>query len=148
LGGSSAAADGNGQNQTVWCSVMMLSCVPMVLSSVYKESALRGEDIDVVYLNGWVAVFQFAIGLPLLWPSALASNLPLADLAPNLVDGFWCFMGKHRARSKYTLKECGSECLCIFSSEALICFCIWGSHFFQFFFFIFHFHFLLRSTQA
>jgi drug/metabolite transporter (DMT)-like permease len=103
LGGSSAAADGNGQNQTVWCSVMMLSCVPMVLSSVYKESALRGEDIDVVYLNGWVAVFQFAIGLPLLWPSALASNLPLADLAPNLVDGFWCFMGKRRrarARSK------------------------------------------------
>lgn len=82
---------------------MMLSCVPMVLSSVYKESALRGEDIDVVYLNGWVAVFQFAIGLPLLWPSALASNLPLADLAPNLVDGFWCFMGKRRrarARSK------------------------------------------------
>lgn len=66
----------------------------MVLSSVYKESALRGEDIDVVYLNGWIAVFQFLIGLPLLWPSALASNLPIDDLIPNLIDGFWCFLGE------------------------------------------------------
>ena len=51
-------------------------------------------DIDVVYLNGWVAVFQFLIGLPLLYPSALASGLPMADLVPNIIDGFWCFMGK------------------------------------------------------
>jgi hypothetical protein len=93
-GGSAAAEDGATHNQTLWCCGMMLSCVPMVLSSVYKESALRGEDIDVVYLNGWIAVFQFLIGLPLLWPSALASNLPLDDLMPNLVDGFWCFLGK------------------------------------------------------
>ena len=42
----------------VWVVVMLVSCVPMTLSSVYKEKALGETEIDVVYLNGWVALFQ------------------------------------------------------------------------------------------
>jgi hypothetical protein len=41
----------------------------MTLSSVYKEKALGETEIDVVYLNGWVAIYQFIIGIALGIPS-------------------------------------------------------------------------------
>ena len=48
----------------VWAIVMMLSTVPMTLSSVYKEIALGETELDPIFLNGWIAVFQmlFSIG--------------------------------------------------------------------------------------
>ena len=42
----------------VWAIVVMLSTVPMALSSVYKEIALGEREVDPMYLNGWVAIFQ------------------------------------------------------------------------------------------
>jgi hypothetical protein len=33
--------------------------------------------MDVIYLNGWIAVFQFATTLPLSIPSFLAMGRPL-----------------------------------------------------------------------
>lgn len=56
----------------------VLSCIPMCLSSVYKEKALGDDDIDVIYLNGWVAVFQFLAGLVFAAPSAYAMGLPVS----------------------------------------------------------------------
>lgn len=50
----------------------------MCLSSVYKEKALGDDDIDVIYLNGWVAVFQFLAGLVFAVPLAYAMGLPVA----------------------------------------------------------------------
>lgn len=47
----------------------------------------------MVYLNGWVAWFQFLLCFPLLYPSAMAISLPLDQLGPNLVDGLYCFLG-------------------------------------------------------
>lgn len=41
----------------VWSCVMILSCVPMTLSSIYKELALS-EDLDPILMNGWIAIFQ------------------------------------------------------------------------------------------
>ena len=38
--------------------VTVAACVPMCLSSVYKEKALGEQDVGVIFLNGWVAVFQ------------------------------------------------------------------------------------------
>jgi len=76
-----------------WCFMMILSCVPMTLSSVYKEKALGEQDIDVVYLNGWVAVFQFMVAVLLFWPSAIASQLSLSELPNNLLDGWKCYTG-------------------------------------------------------
>ena len=53
----------------------VLSCIPMCLSSVYKEKALGDDDMDVVYLNGWVAVFQFMASLLFAVSSPSSSSL-------------------------------------------------------------------------
>lgn len=56
----------------------VLSCIPMCLSSVYKEKALGDDDMDVIYLNGWVAVFGFMSSLVFAAPSAYAMGLPVS----------------------------------------------------------------------
>lgn len=56
-------------SQLVWVFAIIISNVPSVYSSVYKEKALGEVDIDVVYLNGWVAVFQCLLAVPLCIPS-------------------------------------------------------------------------------
>ena len=58
----------------IWASVMVLSCVPMTLSSIYKERALGDTELDPVFLNGWIAVFQFLFSIPLAIPAALAGQ--------------------------------------------------------------------------
>ena len=49
----------------------------LCVCSVYKEKALGDVDIDPVYMNGWVAVYQFLFSIPLLIPSAIASNVSI-----------------------------------------------------------------------
>lgn len=77
----------------LWSVIMILSMVPQCLSSVYKEKALGEVEIDVVYLNGWVALFQFLVSIPLLLPSAPASNLSITDIPSNLWGGTKCYVG-------------------------------------------------------
>jgi drug/metabolite transporter (DMT)-like permease len=77
----------------VFCFVLILSCVPMCLSSVYKEKALGDTELDAIYLNGWVAWYQFLASFPLLLPSAPASNLSVNDIPKNLWDGARCYVG-------------------------------------------------------
>lgn len=96
----SASADGamaggaqEDENQLLWIFILIVSCVPMCLSSVYKEKALGEMDIDVVYLNGWVAIYQFLIALPLCIPSSQVINMPVAAILPNLWGGMLCWMG-------------------------------------------------------
>lgn len=79
--------------QLVWIFILVISCVPMCLSSVYKEKALGETEIDVVYLNGWVAVFQFLFAIPLCIPSALVINMPITEIIPNMKGGALCWMG-------------------------------------------------------
>ena len=50
-------------------------------------------EIDVVYLNGWVAVFQSLFAIPLLFPSASVINLPYDQIYPMLRAGMLCWMG-------------------------------------------------------
>jgi len=87
-------ADHDGHSQVLWALVNIISCIPMTLSAVYKEKALQGQAMDVVYLNGWVALFQFLLTIPLSIPSAFAIDLPLSELIPNVVGGFQCFIGQ------------------------------------------------------
>ena len=54
----------------VWSLVTVVACVPMCVSSVYKEKALGEQDVGVIFLNGWVSVFQTVMSLPLAIPSA------------------------------------------------------------------------------
>lgn len=82
-----------GSNLPLWCAIMILSCIPMCLSSVFKEKALGEVELDAIYLNGWIAVFQFIAAIPLLLPSAPASNVAIKDLPSNLWNGARCFVG-------------------------------------------------------
>eukprot|EP00599_Poterioochromonas_sp_BG-1_P017762 CAMPEP_0173166878 /NCGR_PEP_ID=MMETSP1105-20130129/22327_1 /TAXON_ID=2985 /ORGANISM="Ochromonas sp., Strain BG-1" /LENGTH=166 /DNA_ID=CAMNT_0014088307 /DNA_START=235 /DNA_END=732 /DNA_ORIENTATION=+ len=77
--------------QLIWLSVLVISCVPMCLSSVYKEKALGEVDIDIIYLNGWVAIFQFLIAIPLCIPTSQVQNIPISEILPNMYDGFKCW---------------------------------------------------------
>lgn len=83
-----------GADPGVWSAVLILSCIPMTLSSVYKELNLQGEaEIDAIYLNYKVAVWQFVLSFPLLPPMAIASELKVTDIGTNLWYGLRCFAG-------------------------------------------------------
>lgn len=90
---SSSTTGGDGL-VILWSGVMILSCLPMTLSSIYKEMALGG-DLDPIYLNGWVAIFQFFFSLVLAVPAGLASSPPIAPshVPENVWDGFQCYLG-------------------------------------------------------
>lgn len=46
-----------------------------------------------MYLNGWVAIFQFAVAIPLMLPSAGMIGLSADQIIPNLIGGYNCYMG-------------------------------------------------------
>lgn len=97
-----------------WSSMAIVACVPMCLSSIYKELTLNGvrnlggtghdgeirglggeRGIDPIFLNGWVAVFQFAFSILLSLPAGMSSNPPitLAEWPANIIDGIKCYFG-------------------------------------------------------
>jgi drug/metabolite transporter (DMT)-like permease len=84
-----------GGGDVLWSIVLILSTVPMTLSSVYKEIALGETELDPMFLNGWIAVFQLLFSILLCVPGALVSDPPVAvpDLPQNLWNGLKCFMG-------------------------------------------------------
>lgn len=85
----------SGGGSALWACVMIVSTVPMTLSSVYKEIALGEKELDPIYLNGWIAVFQFLFSLVLCIPSSLATEppVPIPDLPANMWDGLRCYVG-------------------------------------------------------
>ncbi|CAM9687417.1 unnamed protein product [Ectocarpus sp. 4 AP-2014] len=95
FGHPAGGEDVDASMQIIWSGVQVLSCIPMCLSSVYKEKALGDDDMDVIYLNGWVAVFQFLASLLFAVPSAYAMGLPVAELPQNTYEGYLCFMGEN-----------------------------------------------------
>lgn len=80
-------------SQLPWILLLIFACIPMCLSSVYKEKALGEVDIDVIYLNGWVAIFQTIAAIPLCFPSAYVTGLAMDQIWPNLTGGFLCWFG-------------------------------------------------------
>ena len=52
-----------GSGSVLWAIIMIASTVPMALSSVYKEMALGATELDPIFLNGWIAVFQVCFWL-------------------------------------------------------------------------------------
>ena len=85
-----------GANLFAWSLVMILSSVPMCLSSVYKERALGEAELNPIYLNGWIAIFQFILAIPLSLPAAYVGEPQISprDLARNILDGFKCYLGQ------------------------------------------------------
>ena len=99
MGAGDDSADGSGNypgsSQLLWYTVLVLSGIPMCLSSVYKEKELGALDIDVVYLNGWVAIYQFIFAIPLCIPTAFVIGMDLADIMPNMSNGWKCYLGEN-----------------------------------------------------
>ena len=84
-----------GSGDVLWCIVLIASTIPMALSSVYKEIALGETELDPIYLNGWVAVFQFLFSLVLCIPASVAADPPvdIPHLPSNLWHGLKCYVG-------------------------------------------------------
>mmetsp|Transcript_26071 Transcript_26071/g.52008 ORF Transcript_26071/g.52008 Transcript_26071/m.52008 type:complete len:239 (-) Transcript_26071:11-727(-) len=82
-------------NEILWSIIMILSTLPMCLSSIYKQIALGEQELDPVFLNGWIAVFQFLISIPLAFPGAAIGDPSVSpgDLPSNLWDGMKCYVG-------------------------------------------------------
>ena len=79
----------------IWSVVTILACIPMTLSSIYKEMALSGSEtqIDPIFLNGWVAWYQFLFSFPLTIPAGMATGVLPSDLPANVWDGVKCYFG-------------------------------------------------------
>ena len=80
----------------------------------------------MVYLNGWVALYQFLVSLPFAFPSAVASNIHVKDIPKNLWDGAKCSIGINsimNATSIAQKDDCGMapEFVSIYLVFNLIC---------------------------
>jgi drug/metabolite transporter (DMT)-like permease len=98
---SSSISISSNSSELLWIAILVISCIPMCLSSVYKEKALGETEIDCTYLNGWVAIFQFLIAIPLMIPSATVQGIPVSNIIPNLYDGMLCWFGVNTITDDY-----------------------------------------------
>jgi hypothetical protein len=46
---------GGGGSNWLWVLMLFISYIPGAMSNVYKERYLKGADLDVWFLNAWVA---------------------------------------------------------------------------------------------
>ncbi|KAL7542049.1 hypothetical protein ACHAXR_012351 [Thalassiosira sp. AJA248-18] len=91
------SSSGSTTTTLIWSVVTILACIPMTLSSIYKEMSLSGSqsNIDPIFLNGWVAFFQLLFSFPLSLPAGMTSNPPVMphELPKNIWDGIKCYLG-------------------------------------------------------
>lgn len=109
-GGSDAPGSARGRS-LLWGLVLLASCVPMCLSSIYKEIRLKDHDLDAVFLNGRIAVFQLLFSIPLALPLAAVSAPPVdpGDLPGNLADGLRCVGGRDAETCADGLEGCAVD---------------------------------------
>lgn len=101
--------DGEGTGSIGYGFIFMTNVIPTALSGIYKEISLKSINMDIYYLNAWVAFFQFFIGLPFLPLAMLWLKIPIKDSWSNLVEGFQCgFMGSSGSRLASVLAETGA----------------------------------------
>jgi len=75
--------------------IFFSSSIPTAFSGVYKEIGFKGADLDVYYVNAWVATYQFVVGMLFLPITTLHSfgGLAFDEIPANLWDGAKCFAG-------------------------------------------------------
>eukprot|EP00543_Licmophora_paradoxa_P005966 CAMPEP_0202455656 /NCGR_PEP_ID=MMETSP1360-20130828/13127_1 /ASSEMBLY_ACC=CAM_ASM_000848 /TAXON_ID=515479 /ORGANISM="Licmophora paradoxa, Strain CCMP2313" /LENGTH=512 /DNA_ID=CAMNT_0049075285 /DNA_START=29 /DNA_END=1567 /DNA_ORIENTATION=+ len=80
----------------IWAGVIILSTIPLTISTIYKEISLGEQELDPVYLNGWIAIFQTIFSTFLAVPAGIASSPSVIpkDLPTNLWNGLLCYAGK------------------------------------------------------
>lgn len=94
----SSTSDKGEMTTLVWSFVLILGCIPMSLSSIYKTMMLgegSGKNLDPLFLNGWVSLYQLLFGLLLAVPAAMTASPPIypVDLPKNIRDGMRCYVG-------------------------------------------------------
>ena len=95
----SAESSGSSASTTtlIWSFATVLACIPMSLSSIYKEMSLGGaqKDIDPIFLSGWVGFFQLLFSVPMSVPAGMVSSPTIwpDELPSNIIDGVLCYFG-------------------------------------------------------
>lgn len=70
-----------------WCIILVLSCIPAVFSSAYKEDFMnKNRTVNVMYINYWISIFQFIFVLPTIFMTSLFGN-------GSIVGGVKCLFG-------------------------------------------------------
>lgn len=80
-----------------WSLLLLSSAIPMTLSAMYKQAYV--VELDPIYVNGWISIFQFFFALVVAVPAAWMTHIVPLDVPRNMWDGFLCFMG----HGKYAL---------------------------------------------
>jgi len=79
-----------------WSLVLILSCIPLTLSTIYKEALLssEGKGVNAIYLSGWIVNFQTIYAAILAAPAGMAMSPPVypQDLLQHLKDGWKCYL--------------------------------------------------------
>lgn len=90
---SNAAATAEEKTTIAWSLVVILSCIPMTLSSLYKEITLEDVELDPLYLNGWTAFFQLFYSLAMAVPAGMSFSPPVhpSELPHHLQDAWQCY---------------------------------------------------------
>jgi drug/metabolite transporter (DMT)-like permease len=95
---SESGSSSSGDYTWMWILLLLLANVPMAASNVYKEKYLKEADLDVWYMNAWVAFYQFVFGL-LCFPMtfiplpAPATYISPKELPNYFVNSMKCFIG-------------------------------------------------------
>ena len=77
------------------------------LKSSYHLTINLGElEIDVVYFNGWVAIYQFIVTILLIVPGAYGSSLTWRDIPNSITDGASCYVGTNTITYGETPDDC------------------------------------------
>lgn len=92
------SSSGGGDSMTwLWILLLFAANIPMAASNVYKEKYLKEADLDVWYLNGWVALYQFIFGLmcfPITFvPIPGGDYITPRELPQYFLNGLKCFVG-------------------------------------------------------
>lgn len=97
----------------LWDLVFFSSNIPTALSGVYKEIAFRTcEDMDVWWLNGWVALWQFTVGLSYAPLAAVMTGIEVSAIPENMYQGFQCVFEEHNSINlNLSLPACQAELL-------------------------------------
>lgn len=102
----------------IWSFVMIASCLPMTISTIYKEAAMTDEsETDPVFINGWIAIFQFFFNLVLAVPAGYFFSPAIKpwNLLENMWDGMKCYLGKPSI-----ITGCHPDTMCSFHASFFV----------------------------
>ena len=96
-GAAAAAASEDRSNSPFYVVLFVLNNLPSAVSSVYKEVAFNDVEMDVNFLQAWVALWQLLFGfvmIPLNTLSILGPDrIPFDEMGSSFMNGLWCLLG-------------------------------------------------------